>query len=309
MSLYELMDCDECVNDNVSENINDDNIIDITTDKINQTVIKKSINCITYIDSIEYLKYSNQYMHDKLIIANKQYKENNVITYKLFKELGLIRSSEKYTLEYYIKTNYKLVNSLLEQNSKKLQSKNLLTEPKKFFVKKRLHGPVQLSINIENQTIRGTLYDKAISYIYDKSIDFLTVVRSCKTVESIDNLIVQNKIINSDEMIQALFGDQLNNIKLTIDNVFTNMLPCKMIYSHDTKTYGYPDFIADNWIVDVKTSKSNILNMKNYLQVIAYAICVDVNNICLYDIENGFIYTGHITSDNIKKIKECCGLI
>lgn len=297
MNLCDLMECcDDISNEDTIENVN----------KMDQQIVVKPVSNISFIDSIEYLKYSNQYMHDKLIIATKQYKENNIEKYKLFKELGLIKTREKYTLEYYIKTNYKLVNSLLEQNSKKLQNRNLLVEPKKFFAKKRIHVSVPLSVNIENQTIKGTLYDKALSYVYDKSIDFLTVVRSCKTIDEIDNLIIQNRIINSDEMITALFENRLDNVKIAISNVFTNMLPCKIIYSHNTKTYGYPDFIADDWIIDVKTSKSNILNMKNYLQVIAYAICSDINNVCLYDIENGFIYTGFITDNNIRKIKECC---
>lgn len=284
-----------------------DLICDLICDYDDQPIknITKPLKKICYMDSIEYLKYSNQYLHDKLIIANKQYKDKYADQYKFFKELKLIGTSERYTLEYYIKTNYRLVNKLMDVHSKKLQEKNIFADPKKFFIKTTIHDPVKLFVDIKDPTIRGTLYDKAISYIYDKSIDFLTVVRSCKSVDELDNVIIKNKIINSDEMIDALFGDQLNKIKPNIDKIFTNMSPCKIIYSHETKTYGYPDFIADDWIIDVKTSKSSILNMKNYLQVMGYAICANVNNICLYDIENGHIYKGTMKSENMKKIKDC----
>ncbi len=304
MSLYDLIENDLTENDCVSNSDNESN--DDKNDQIKNKI--KLVSDINYVDSIEYLKYSHQYLHDKLIIANAIYKEKHRDSYKFFKEIGLIKSSEKYTLEYYIKTNYKLINNVLEINSKKIQEKNLLSDPKKFFKKERLHKPIKLSIKIDNQTIKGTLFDKAISYVYDNSIDFLTIVRSIKSVDEINEIIVKNKIINSDEMMFSLFGTQLFEIKKDIDNMFTNMLPCKIIFSHDSKTYGYPDFIADNWIIDVKTSKSNVINMKNYLQVIAYAICSGINNVCLYDIELGYIYKGTISHETIEKIKKNCNL-
>jgi hypothetical protein len=303
MNLHDLVDSSDC-NDTVTKLGETVAKLGETDTKLGETVTKLSE--INYLDSIEYLKYSNQYLHDKLIIANKQYKEKYQEEYKFFKELKLIGTHERYTLEYYIKTNYRLVNKLVELNSKKLQEKNLCTDPKKIFTKKKIHEPIRLLVNIKDPTIRGTLYDKALSYLYDKSIDFLTVVRSCKSVDEIDDVIVQNKIINSDEMLFSLFGNQLDNIKHIIDDEFSNMSPCKIIYSHDTKTYGYPDFIADNWIIDIKTSKTSVLNMKNYLQVIGYAICADINNICLYDVENGYIYKAMLKSENIKKIKMLC---
>lgn len=262
-------------------------------------IVEKSLKEINYLDSIEYLKYSNQYLHDKLIIANTKYKLKHSEQYAKFKELKLIRSTEKYTLEYYIKKNYRLVNGILDLHSKKMQ-----TDPKKFFKMEKLHDPANILVNIMDPTIRGTIYDKAISYIYDNTIDFLTVVRSCGSVPELDTIIAQNKIIDSKEMIFALFGDQLNKIKPIIDNMFSNMSPCKIIYSHDTKTYGYPDFIADNWIVDIKTSKTSVLNMKNYLQVVGYAVCAGLNGVCLYDIENGCIYKGVLKPKTIDKIRK-----
>lgn len=292
MNLYDLMDVD-------IENIN--NVDDV--EKNDAIEIKKRIDCIDWIDSIEYLKYSHQYLHDKQIIASTSYKNKYKEKYKLFKEIGLIGSSEKYTLEHYIKMNYRLINSLLETNSKKLQEKKLLTDPKKFFIKEKIHDKVEMTIEINDQTIKGTLFDKALSFIYDGSIDFLTVVRSCKSVELIDELIVRNKILDSNEMVTCLFKNDINKLKEIIGKKFTNMLPCKMIYSHQTRTYGYPDFIADDWIIDIKTSKKSVINMKNYLQVISYAICSNINNVCLYDIENGYIYKGNIKDETIEKIK------
>lgn len=296
-SLYDLIDVDEIM----TESKNDETYkIEETQNEINKS---KSVYEIKWFDSIEYLKYSHTYLHDKLIIATSKYKEKNRNIYDLFRQMGLIRSSEKYVLEYYIKKNYKLVNLLIEHNTKKLQNKNSLSDPKKFFIKKKIHNPIKMSINITDQTVKGTLYDKALSYVYDENIDFLTVVRSCKSIKEIDDLITKNRILDSSDIIGVLFGSQLEEIKEIINNEFTNMTPCKIIYSHETQTYGYPDFIANDWIIDIKTSKTSILNMKNYLQVISYAICSDVNNVCLYDIENGCIYKGNIKQDIIDKIK------
>lgn len=295
---------------NSTDKTNIENTID-TTNTTNTTKINDKNNILLkdtlFLNSVEYLKYSNQCLYDKKIIATTTYKKQNEEKYKLFKNLKLIRSTERYTLEYYIKSNYRLVNKLMEINLNKLKENNIVIDPKKFFIREKLHEPIKLLIDIKDQTIKGTLYDKSLSYVYDENIDLLAIVKSCKSVNEIDEIIVKNRIINSREAMDALFGNQLYEIKNNIDNKFSNMLPCKIIYSHDTRIYGYPDFIADNWIVDVKTSKNHktgILNVKNYLQVIGYAICTGITNICLYDIENGYIYKGSIKPETICKIKK-----
>ena len=90
MNLYDLIDSTD-----------QDLICDLICDSSDQPIknITKPLKKIGYMDSIEYLKYSNQYLHDKLIIANKQYKDKYADQYKFFKELKLIGTSspEKYT--------------------------------------------------------------------------------------------------------------------------------------------------------------------------------------------------------------------
>lgn len=292
MSLYDLMD------DPVNYSFEDKK-----PEIKNKEETMKLVSDMSYTESIEYLKYSNPYLHDKLIIANSEYKNKHKKLYDEFKHLKLIATSDRYKIEHYIKINYKLINTQIELLSEQLLKQHIITDPKKFFKMSILHGKINMLINIKDATIRGTLFDKALSYVYDNSIDFLTVARSCKTVEELSDIIINKKIISSEEMINELFGNQLEHVKIALDAEFANMKPCKIIYSHDTRTYGYPDFIADNWMIDVKTSKSSVINLKNYLQIIGYAICSGTRNICLYDIENGLLYKGTIKSNTYEKIK------
>jgi hypothetical protein len=76
-----------------------------------------------------------------------------------------------------------------------------------------------------------------------------------------------------------------------------------LIYNHSLKLCANPDLIGDDIVIDMKISKKkNILNRNNYMQILSYGILADINNVCLYDIENGVIYEGIINNkDNIIK--------
>ena len=300
----DVSDCFDCIDE--SEYVDETAKSIEQIKQIGQIEQIEQIKKIDWFDSIEYLKYSNPNEYDKLIIANSSYKTKHKEEFKLFKELGLILSTEKFKLEHYIKSNYKLVNKLIELNMKKLKENNIALNYCDFFTKHKIHEPIKIFASIKDQSVKGVIYDKAIGYVYDPTINFLTIVKSCKTVDDFSEIIIKNKILDSEEMINVLFKNQLNDATNAIDIYFKNMKPCKIIYSHETKTYGYPDFIADNWIIDVKTSKtkSGIINMKNYLQVVGYAVCANINNVGLYDIENGYIYKGYLSNEMIEKIKK-----
>jgi len=293
MNLYDLMDpldVDDMLHIDNSKLPIIENICNISLSNDNK------LSTVMHFDSLEYLKYSNKYKYDKLIIANVVYKTQNKRFYDQFHMLNLINTTTKYKLEYYIKQNYKLANDFINHYSDIIKLKFILPTPVKFFTKTKIHDKLKLHINISNPTIRGTLYDKAISHVYDSTIDFISVTKSCISVPELGQLIQDKKITTSAEVISELWDDQLTTVKNVLDNIFVNMSPCKIIFSHEKCMYGYPDFIADNWIIDIKTSMKTILTVHNFLQVVGYAICSGIKNICLYDIENGYLYTGTLNT-------------
>lgn len=262
----------------------------------------KKINCL---DTFEYLRFVNENLYYQKQIATKEYKASNKHLYDDFISNNIIKSSKgKYTLEYYLKEQYALSNECLENIGYTILLKNgIIRKASYFFKEEKIHDKINISINVDNK-ILGLLFDKGLAFLYDNTINYLEIVKSIKSEQSILKLFAEKEINTSDDMLKELFGDQLNKAKECLDKLFTNIKVNKMIYLHKNKIYGYPDLVADDCIIDIKTSKNNILNSKNYLQILSYGLCAKVKNVYLYDIENGKLYCGKISDDSLWKMND-----
>ena len=86
---------------------------------------------------------------------------------------------------------------------------------------------------------------------------------------------------------------------------FTNVKTTECYVNFDFKIYGEPDLIADDYIIDIKTSENNkIVSKENIKQILFYAIVAGKKNICLYDPINGNLYEYNLTDDDINNAKK-----
>ena len=68
----------------------------------------------------------------------------------------------------------------------------------------------------------------------------------------------------------------------------------------DLSTQALPDLIADDYIIDIKTTENKKIDSKaNFIQTLFYAMVANKKNICLYDPINGDLYKYQITEQNI----------
>lgn len=236
--------------------------------------------------------------------ADKNYKENNYLFYEDLINNKIINSkSVRYKPEYFIRDNYCLITNIFESEKYSNLIKNDIIEKYDFFfAEKIIHDKIVLNIDIKNSTVRGNIIDGAFSYLYDNTINLYEYIND-STDNILQELISDGKIYDNESAIKIIFGEQLQKAKEKLDKNYSNIKANMLIYNHEIKSYGYPDLISDNAIIDIKTSmKNNIINPTNYLQIIAYGFISGYKNICIYDILNGIIYEGKI--NNYNKIKQ-----
>lgn len=258
---------------------------------------------IKFIESSEkFNKNCNEY--NNKLKANKDYKEKNNLLYDDLIRNDIINSkSVRHKPEYFIRDNYCLITSVFENEKySNLVKNNIIEKYDLFFCEKIIHDKIIPNIEIKNSTVRGSIIDGAISYLYDNSINLYKYIYD-STDEILQNLIISKEIHDNESAIKIIFGEQLQKTKEILDKDYQNIKANVLIYNHDIKSYGYPDLISDNTIIDIKTSlKNNIINANSYLQIIAYGLISGFSNLCIYDILNGKMYEGKINNyDKIKK--------
>lgn len=249
----------------------------------------------------KFFKYGDKYRNS--LLSNKNHKENNKDMYDDLIKHKLINTMKiKYIPEYYIKEQYTTINKIMEyENYSNLIKNNILDDYKIFFTKNKIHDKLNINLDIKDPKIKGTLLDGVLSYYYDKTINLFEYICLCND-ESIKNLIHNKNILNSDDFIKEVLGNQIDDIKKILDLKYKNIKSNMFVYNHSLKSYGNPDLIADDVIIDIKTSKNEIITSSNYCQIISYGILMNIHNVCLYDIENGVLYEGYIK--DIEKIKK-----
>lgn len=283
-------------------------IIDIGQDFVPTSIkqTKKEDNAmkvINFIDAFEYLRFVDNNKYEQLQVATKEYKTINKDKYDEFINNEIIKSTKgKYTLDYYLKEQYILSNKCLNDiGYTKLVEDRIIPKIKGFFRKENIHKKINLNVKVDNK-ILGLLFDRGLAYLYDDTINYLEFVKSIKSELDLLKLFEIKEFNSSDDILKELFGNQLSEAKVCLDKKFKDIKVNKMIYSHDRKMYGYPDLIADNCIVDIKISKNDVINVKNYLQVLSYGLCTGVQNVYIYDIENGDLYFGKIDDEYLNKM-------
>jgi hypothetical protein len=209
----------------------------------------------------------------------------------------------KYIPEHYIKENYSVINKILmNEKYSSLVKQNIVKPYNKFFTEIKIHDVILFNVDIENPTVRGTIIDGALSYLYDDTINLFEYVNECSDV-NLQKLIKDGKITGSKTAISEIFGDQLIRVKNKLDSIYTDIKPNMIAYNHKLKSYGNPDLVGDKVVLDIKTSKNKIINPSNYLQVLSYGVLMNINKVCIYDIINGLIYEGVIeNSDKIRQL-------
>jgi hypothetical protein len=232
-------------------------------------------------DKIKYKEIYNELINDHIIDSQKY----------------------KYTPEYYVYYKYIPINKPIENsNINDMIKENLIEKSNTFFKKTQIHDKITLKVNFKNYNTFGTFLDGALSYLYDNSIDLLKYILDCKEPE-IHDLINEKKINTNENLIREIFNEQLDKIKLILDEKYKNIRANTVIYNNSLKAYGNPDLISDDCVIDIKISKNNDLFRKeNYLQLISYGVLLNKNKICFYDIEKGYIYEGELKNiENIRK--------
>ena len=250
----------------------------------------------------KFFKYGDQYQ--KSLLSTKNYKLKNKELYDDLIEKKLINSTKaKYIPEYYIKESYAVINKIFEQEKcSNLEKQNIITPIKFFFKKKQIHEIIEPNIDIEHSTVRGTIIDGALSYLYDDTINLYDYIIDCKDI-NLKKLVSENKIIDTKSAIKEIFGDQLEKIKNKLDEQYKNLKPNRFIYNHTLQCYCNPDLVGEDIIIDIKTSKCDkIITSHNYLQILSYGVLMNIKKVCIYDIINGIIYEGEIK--NINKLRD-----
>jgi hypothetical protein len=240
------------------------------------------INCDKYITELYYDKYKKIY--DKLyqlkICNNNKYEDIFIKP-----------------LETYIHTYFRGRNILNNYDFNiKLNKKNI-------------HNKINIDkLNFINKMqTKGTLIDYCIKYIinndYDYAFDYLLKCNKSIDYDNLPNNL--DECSNSIDLINLLFEDDFKQKILEINKYFTNVKTTECYVNFDFKIYGEPDLIADDYIIDIKTSENNkIVSKENIKQILFYAIVAGKKNICLYDPINGNLYEYNLTDDDINNAKK-----
>ena len=261
--------------------------IEVPTDEIEIELIF----CKDYRFSTElyFEKYKEQFME----FQNFGFSISNTFQrYKLF------------SLESYLQLNYIGFSKFYENiNYTELVQNKII--PKYEFEKIKFHDKINLHIiddHIKNSKTKGTLIDYAIKKIIDpNSCCPILYLKTCKEYDSFPE---ELKKLNNDELYNELlsidFKEKIENIKK-----FKNLTVGKLSYNHKIEIYGIPDLHTNNKLFDIKTSVKNVVNPKNYLQLLFYSLLSpkNIKNIYIYDPLEGFLYQMNISNINKDKFK------
>ncbi len=177
--------------------------------------------------------------------------------------------------------------------------------PKHKFIRTTIHQPITVSTYIQNTKIKGSFIDCCIRYIIQCNNNNIThipleYISACssynKFPDGIKNITDNNILIN-----KLISEDFIDTIKNKFIKRYSNVSSGKLTYNHEIKTFGIPDIVADNTVIDIKTYKNNAVTSQNYIQTLLYAMILKINNICLYDPLKGYLYTMHISSKYLNK--------
>ena len=257
-------------------------VVENDDDFLNTIEVKgKNLYCYKYTTKEYYNTYKNIY--DKLFELNFY----NIQGYKQF---------ETERLELYIYDNFR-GNNILNNLDIKIK-----------FIKENIHEKIninKLNFITRNQQ-KGTFIDYCIKYIinnnYDYGFSYLMKCNECIDYNNLPENLEECK--NTSELINLLFENNFIQKILKLKDTFTSIKTSECYVNFDLLIYGEPDLIADEYIIDIKTSENKkIDSKKNYLQILFYAILANKKNICLYDPINGDLYQYEITNDIIIEIK------
>jgi len=270
---------DKCEKENIKNYYNRKlYIIDYYEEFMNTIEFKdEKFSCFKYITKDYYNKYKNIY--DKLF----ELKFYNIQGYK---------QMETERLEAYIFKNLE-GRKIFEGFDIKIN-----------FVKENIHSKInvdKLKFIITSQT-KGTFIDYCIKYIINNEYDFaynylLTCDKSIDYNNLPDNL---KNCENTKDCIDLLFEKDFTEKILKIKNKFPSVKTTECYINFDLLIYGEPDLIADDYIIDIKTTENKKIDSKaNFIQTLFYAMVANKKNICLYDPINGDLYKYQITEQNI----------
>jgi len=285
---------------------------------------------IKYNDNLIYYTYDNLYFkiesknieipNDEIeieLIFCKDYRFSTELYFEKYKEqfmefknfgFSISNTFERYklfSLESYLQWEYIGFSKFYENiNYTELVQNKII--PKYEFEKIKFHDKINLHIiddHIKNSQTKGTLIDYAIKKIIDpNSCCPILYLKTCKEYDLFPE---EFKKLNNDELYNELlsidFKEKIENIKK-----FKNLTVGKLSYNHKLKIYGIPDLHTNNKLFDIKTSVKNVVNPKNYLQLLFYSLLSpkNIKNIYIYDPLEGFLYQMNISNINKDKFKD-----
>jgi hypothetical protein len=109
------------------------------------------------------------------------------------------------------------------------------------------------------------------------------------------------KAINNDDDLIEEFGLSLIEMnKLT--KLFPDTKSGTFTYNHKLKLYGVPDLVTQTCIIDIKAYQGNIINSKNYVQLLLYAMILEKKDIAMYNPLRGEVYSMTISDRYYNKL-------
>ena len=263
-----------------------------------------------------YIYQKNEYFINIIELKNKKYKCYKYITEKYY-NIHINIFNKLFEFGYYKMNEFQLFQTERIENyifdifigknffNTIIFNYDFDTIIKNNFTKEIIHDKINIDkLNfIEHVQIRGTLIDLCVKYIINNKYDYvLKFIKSCKSIKEIpDNLINCN---DTTEFIKTVFDNTFIEKIEKIKNIFINIKTTDFYLNFELDTYGEPDLISDDYIIDIKTGYKNIINKENYLQCLFYAISMNKTNICIYDPFNGIIYKNKIDENIYSTYKE-----
>jgi hypothetical protein len=276
--------------------------------------IIKNCKLINHADRKLYIYEENEYFINVIEIKARTYRCYKYVTKKYYDIHNYIYSmlfdNGYYNLDEFKKFETERIEIYVFDtflgrtffDTKELTENNIIS---KFnFNKQFIHDKLDINkLNfIENNKIKGTLIDLCIKYMLNNNYDHACeYIKSCNSLELNETI---NNCNNTQDLINILFDntfiDNINKLKEKFDGICTT--DCYVNF--ELGTYGEPDLISDNYIIDIKISDNKIDCVKNYLQSLFHAISMNKKNICLYDPVNGIIYKNEIVDNRFKIVKD-----